>query len=75
MPRLEGLADNMLLYTSMTCMTCQEVCVVVEHQGAEAWLLLLLLLAQLGSLLASNAAAMVETQQRLTAHFSLTGSD
>lgn len=65
----------MLLYTSMTCMTCQEVCVVVEHQGAEAWLLLLLLLAQLGSLLASNAAAMVETQQRLTAHFSLTGSD
>ena len=48
---------------------------VVEHQGAEAWLLLLLLLAQLGSLLASNAAAMVETQQRLTAHFSLTGSD
>ncbi len=71
---LEGLADNMLLYTSMTCMTCQEVCLVVEHQGAEAWLLLLLL-AQLGSLLASNAAAMVETQQRLTAHFSLTGSD
>lgn len=65
----------MLLYTSMTCMTCHEVCLVVEHQGAEAWLLLLLLLAQLGSLLASNAAAMVETQQRLTAHFSLTGSD